>query len=139
MMMKLDPQQFFRDYLDPHKPDVAEWGAEVGFWGGNRASAEKNIRGLIDAAIAQAGLNPSKRFEQYDELRTQVNGTRGRMFSRLGSACGRLTGSIHRSSRSLLPRMAETLGDLGMIVALPTFLAAHWTVKAVVERRFRQL
>jgi hypothetical protein len=136
--VKIDARDFFQKYLDPHKPEVAEWGAQVGFWGGNRPAALERVSNLAETAITQAGLGASKRLEYCKQRFAEIEALRSSVRSRVFLAFARLTGVTSFSSTRWLRRILEGGLDLAVIVFLPLVLIALWPSAAIARWRFHR-
>ena len=136
--MKIDPQHFFQKYLDPQKGAVAEWGAQVGFWGGDRAATLERVVSLAETGITQAGLGASKRLEYCKQHLAEIDALRSSIRSRVLVAFARLTGVRTFSSSRWLRRMLEGGLDLVVIVLLPLVLIALWPAEAIARWRLRR-
>jgi len=132
--MAIGPAQFFREYLDPHKREVAEWGAQVGFWHRDRTVAIERVVKLAESAISQAGLDSSARLNHCRMRLDKVEKLQRSMRFRVFESFARMTGAESFSSPSRLHNFLESALDIAAIVFLPIFLVVILPYAAMARR-----
>jgi hypothetical protein len=137
--MTIDTGQFLRDYIGPHEREVAEWGAEVGFWGLDHHAALSNVRKLAESALLQAGNVSPAFIERSRERHSATSAFRYATRMRLRLSQERLTGAKSPSSSSRYRRTIELVADLAVLVYAPVLLVLHWPTSALAVRRYRRL
>ena len=137
--MTIDSAEFFQKFLDPHKTDVAEWGAEAGFWGLSRSAGLQRVVKLVESAISQAGFGQSAKPKYLGERLERIGDVKKAVLNRINAGIGRLTGANGFSSRSWVQRFFECLFDIASIAFLPFVFGAALMLEAMTRRSFNRL
>jgi hypothetical protein len=125
-MNRIEFSEFFTRYLDPHKAEVAEWGAFAGMHGRDRESALGRVKKLAETAVARAGLGSPARLSYAQKRLTDIESVQSSISQRWFDAYHRLTGAGHFSSTRIHRILIEGLIDLLALPCLPIAMLAVW-------------
>jgi hypothetical protein len=140
--MYIARDQFFSRYLDPHKPELAEWGSQIGLWGGDRETALARVSQLAETAATQAGLDAlSRRMhckESLDAIQHLRSAVRTRLFDSLGALAGvkalHSRGWLRKGVESGLNVVAAACLPLVLLALLPVEMFARWRYRRAEDR-----
>lgn len=136
--MYIARDQFFSGYLDPHKPELAEWGSQVGLCGGDRDAALARVTKLAETAVTQAGLDVSNRRGHCKESLDVIERLRSAVRSRFYDAFGRLAGVKDLRSRGMFRKSLESALNVVSAACLPLVLLALLPVEMFARWRYRR-
>ena len=129
-MSQIEFSDFFSRYLDPHKDEVAEWGAFAGLHGRGRESAVERVKKLAAAAVSRAGLGSPARLSYAQKRLAEIERGQASVRERLHSAYARLTGTKPSGATRFHRKVVEAAFDLLALPCLPVALVSMWPVAA---------
>lgn len=129
-MISNDYAEFFRQYVDPLKPRVAEWGAFTGYHRRDRGPALEQVKTLAATALVAANLLIPSRVGSARAKLASTEASRAAMRARLSTAYCRCIGTHPFGSNRVHRMIIEGAFDLLAFLGLPLALLASWPLAA---------
>lgn len=138
-IVRLQNEQIFAQYLDPHKEIVAEWGSFCGLYGRDKAPALARVRTLARLAVARAGFGTPTRLDQARQRVNELEKVRSGLYGRLTAAFARLTADQSYASRRIYRKIIRGGVDMATVMFVPIGLTVLAVPTAAAQRSLRKI